>query len=147
MNHNAMINIAKSQLGLAEDDYRTMLSRVTGKASLKLMTNGQKLLVLDELKRLGFRVKSNGRRKAAPRADVRYCHVLWRLLHEAGETRVGGSKGLNDFVASRFEGKWGHVPIDIDVMTEARQVSDVIEALKAWCARAGIPTEQGGRNG
>lgn len=147
MNHNALINIAKSQLDMAEDDYRAMLERVTGKASLKLMTHGQKLSVIDELKRLGFRVQSNGRRKAAPRADVRYCHVLWRLLYQAGEVRVGGAKGINAFVRAQFEGKWGHVPIDIDAMTDAHQISDVIEALKAWCRRAGIATERGGNNG
>ena len=52
MNANAIINIAKSQLGLEEDDYRAVLERTTGKASLRLMTNPDKLKVIDEMKRL-----------------------------------------------------------------------------------------------
>nr|WP_321511146.1 regulatory protein GemA [uncultured Celeribacter sp.] len=146
-NLNQLINIAKNELGMDDDTYRAMLDRVTGQTSLRAMDGGQKDAVLSEMKRLGFKVQRGGKRKAAPRADVRYCHVLWRLLHEEGHARVGGAKGLNAFVRSRFEGKWGHVPIDIDTLTDSAQVNDVLEALKAWCRREGIPTELGGGNG
>lgn len=146
MNHAAIINIAKAQLGLDEGDYRSMLSRVTGKASLRLMSGGEKTKVVDELKRLGFKVaaKSNQKRKAAARADVRYCHVIWRLLVDGGAMNVKGAKGLNAFIRARFERTWGCVPIDIDTMTDAREISQVIEALKKIAARHGIATETGG---
>lgn len=145
MNHNQLINIAKNELALDEDTYRDLLFRVTGETSLRAMNGGQKDAVLTELKSKGFRPRRGGKRKAAPRADVRYCHVLWRLLHEEGHARVSGAKGLNYFVRARFEGKWGHVPIDIDTLTDSAQINDVLEALKAWCRREGIPTELGGR--
>ncbi|PTV94040.1 uncharacterized protein DUF1018 [Rhodobacter aestuarii] len=139
-NLNAVINIAKGKLGMAEDDYRAMLERVTGKASLKVMSDRQKTAVLDEMQRMGFS-KTSGKRPPAKRADVRYCHVLWGLLHKAGVVKVGGAKGLNAFIRSRYGAAWGAVPIDIDRMTEARQISTVIEALQAWCKRNNIPTE------
>ena len=61
MNSTAIINIAKGQLGLDEDDYRALLVRVTGVSSLRKMSERQKISVIDELKRMGFRIKSQGR--------------------------------------------------------------------------------------
>ena len=139
-NFNAVINIARGQIGMAEDDYRAMLERVTGKASLRLMTDRQKAAVLDEMKRLGFR-KAASKRPPAARKDVRYCHVLWGLLHKHGVVKVGGAKGLNAFIRARYGAAWGAVPIDIDRMVDARQISTVIKALQAWCKRHNIPTE------
>tara|TARA_R110000868_G_scaffold368852_1_gene631998 strand:- start:20131 stop:20583 length:453 start_codon:yes stop_codon:yes gene_type:complete len=140
----AMIHVGCKQLGLDEDTRRDLQLVATGKASMSDMTEFELAKVVSALKTKGFKAQTSGKRKAAPRKDVRYCHVLWRLLHQAGEAKVGGAKGLNAFLRSQFEGKWGHVPMDIDVMTEATQISDVIEALKAWCRRAGIPTEARG---
>jgi len=77
-----------------------------------------------------------------PRADVRFCHVMWRLLNEAGAAKVPGPQGLNAFIRSRFEKTWGYTPIDIDAMREWREIADVVEALKDWCAREGIDLEQ-----
>lgn len=88
MNLNAVINIAKGKLDMAEDDYRAMLERVTGQASLKLMTDRQKIAVLDEMKRMGFQ-KTGGKRTPAARRDVRYCHVLWGKLHKVGVAKLG----------------------------------------------------------
>ena len=139
-NHMAVINIAKSQLGMVEEDYRAMLVRVTGKASLRALSEPEKADVITELKRLGFR-KTKSSRPAAKRRDVRYCHVLWGLLHKAGNTNIGGAKGLNAFIRARFSKAWGATPIDVDQMTDSRQIATVIEALQAWCKRAGIPTD------
>jgi hypothetical protein len=63
---------------------------------------------------------------------------MWRLLVEAGSAKVAGPKGLNAFIRARFEKTWGHVPIDIDAMTEWSEIDDVVQALKDWCARDGI---------
>ncbi|ALF02123.1 regulatory protein GemA [Salipiger abyssi] len=141
MNHTAIINIARKELGIEEEDYRDLLGRVTGQTSLRVMSDSQKHAVIDELKRLGFKPKQGNRRPRAARSDVRYCHVLWRLLAEAGHVRVRGATGLNAFIRSRFEGKWGHVPIDIDTMQNAAEINAVIRALKDMCRRNGIAFE------
>lgn len=49
------IHIAKKQLGLEEDDYRAILERITGKTSAAELTGGQRLAVLTEFRRLGWR--------------------------------------------------------------------------------------------
>ncbi|MGD9862554.1 MAG: phage protein GemA/Gp16 family protein [Pseudodonghicola sp.] len=132
------------QLGIDADTRHDLQLVVTGKASLTDMTEAELQQVLDRLKAQGFApVSRRGKRPAAKRADVRYCHVLWRLLHEAGVVEVGGAKGLNAFLRARFGRHWGAEPIDIDTMRDWRKISDIIEALKDMCHRKGISTTRG----
>jgi hypothetical protein len=104
------------------------------------MTPNDKTAVVVELRRLGFGEAraGAGRRPAASRADLRFIHVMWRLLGEAGALKKPGRAGLNSFIRSRFEAKWGAIPVDIDVMREPGQINDVMRALKDWCGRAGV---------
>jgi hypothetical protein len=136
------IHVACRELGLDGEARRDLQLAVTGKASMSEMTEGDLEKLLARLKADGFKV-NKPRKKGAPRADLRYCHVLWRLLGEAGAVRVHGRDGLNAFVRARFEGKWASVPIDIDALRDAGQINDVTRALKDMCKRAGIPTERG----
>jgi hypothetical protein len=119
-----------------EEDRRDLYARVTGKRSLREMTPAEKDAVVVELRRLGF--KPGGLRKAAPRADVRMAHVLWRRLHQARVVDAPGAAGLNAFVRARFAAAWGVTPIDVDAMREASQIAAVLEALKAMCRRNGL---------
>jgi hypothetical protein len=134
-------------VGLAgEDDRRDLYERVTGKRRLREMNDSERAAVVEELRRLGFKPSSTPgkapRKPAAPRADLRYIHVLWKMLAGAGAIRKPGRAGLNAFVRARFEGKWQSVPIDIDTLRDAGQINDVIRALKDMCARAGLEAER-----
>ncbi|MEO1000089.1 MAG: regulatory protein GemA, partial [Pseudomonadota bacterium] len=127
------------ELGLDDDARKALQEAATGKASLSGMGADELGRVIEALKARGWRPARTGRRrKAAARPDLRYAHVLWRMLHEAGEARVAGAEGLNAFVRARFGERWGSVPADFDMLRNADQIDDVIQALKAWCARAGI---------
>ena len=133
-----LVHVGCRELGIAdEDERRDLYERITGKRSLRLMTESEQDGVVQELRRLGFR-PSGGQRPRAKRADTRYAHVLWRLLSEVGAARVAGPAGLNAFVRARFERKWGSVPIDIDAMQDGAEIGDIIDALKDWCRREGI---------
>lgn len=132
-------------VGIAEeDDRRDLFERVTGKRSLRLMSSTEQEGVVQELRRLGFK-PSVGQRPRAARADIRYLHVLWRLLSDNGAVREPGRKGLNSFVRARFGKAWGAEAIDVDALTEWRQINDVVRALQDWCDREGIPCRQDGR--
>ncbi len=76
--------------------------------------------------------------KPAPRGDLRLVHVLWRKLGEVGALREPGRAGLNKFIRSRFGGTWKSVPIDVDTPRDHRRISQIINALKDWCAREGV---------
>ncbi|NEX47622.1 regulatory protein GemA [Pseudotabrizicola algicola] len=134
------IHVGCRQLGLDEDTRRELQLRVVGKASLSDMTAAEQQKVLDALKAEGFKPTggAKAKRPAAARGDVRFCHVLWRLLSEAGALQKPGRAGLNAFLRSQFEGKWKSVPIDIDAMRDHDQINDVVQALKAMCRRAGV---------
>tara|TARA_R110000744_G_scaffold78295_10_gene154357 strand:+ start:1026 stop:1436 length:411 start_codon:yes stop_codon:yes gene_type:complete len=128
MNANAIINIAKSQLGLEEDDYRAVLERTTGKASLRLMTNPDKLKVIDEMKRLGFKAKTGkGRYPAATKPYIRLIHALWKSCHRLGVVEDGSRTALRAFCANRLP---SNVSTDPDLLNY-EQASPIIEALKS----------------
>ncbi len=134
-----LIHVGCRELGIDSDDRHVLQLLATGKPSLSEMTEADLHRVVDALKSRGFEPQiRGGRRPPAARADIRYCHVLWRLLHEAGAVRVAGAAGLNAFVRARFTRKWGVTPIDIDAMREWSQIKDVVDALKDWCRREGI---------
>lgn len=135
MNTIAIINIAKGQLAMAEDDYRAVLERVTGLTSLRAMTEAQKLAVIEEMKRLGFRVKAGGHKlPASVRPHVRLIHALWASCHRLGviESRTPAALRAfcKRFVAHGLEG----VVVDPDLLSYA-QATPIIEALKKMEAR------------
>lgn len=135
------------ELHIDSDTRHVLQLLVTGKASMSDMDETDLDLMLDELKEKGFEAGFNGKTKskkhaAAPRADLRYVHVLWKLLGDAGKLKRPSRDGLNTFVRTRFENKWQSVPIDIDTLRDAGQINDVTRALKEMCKRHGIPTER-----
>lgn len=136
-----LIHVAARQLGLDADTRHQLQLVTTGKESLADMSPAELDQVVEALKARGFApgYKIGARsRKAAPRGDIRFCHVLWGKLVKAGAVEEAGAKGLNAFVRARFEKAWGAAPIDIDMMQDWRQIATVIEALKAMCKRAGV---------
>lgn len=145
-----MIHVGCRELGLDHDTRRDLQLVVTGKASMSEMDEADLRKLVDALKARGFRPYGNafytsGKAGAgschhapAPRADLRFVHVLWRRLGEAGVLKKPGRAGLNAFIRARFEGKWQSVPIDIDALRDPGQINDVTRALKDMCRRAGM---------
>jgi len=115
---------------------RDLQLAATGKESLGQMDAADMEKVLAALQARGFR--ATGRRKAAPRADLRYVHVLWRILGQAGRLDRPGRDGLNAFLRARFGAAWGAVPADIDMLRDPAQIEAVICALTTWCRREGL---------
>lgn len=132
------IFVGCKELGLDDDARRDLQLAACGKASMRDMTDGDMRKVVDRLKASGFGVKKTGRKPAAPRADLRLCHVLWRLLGEADLLKRPGRDGLNAFVRSRFGETWGSVPADIDMLRDHKKIAAIVEALKAMCASNGV---------
>lgn len=144
-----LIHVGCKELGLDDDTRRDLQRVATGKSSMSEMTEAELRKVVDALKTNGFKpygkthftsekgTKARGH-ALAPRADLRFVHVLWKLLGDAGAAKRPGRDGLNAFIRSRFEKKWKSVPIDVDALREPGQINDVTRALKDMCARAGV---------
>lgn len=128
------------EAGLDEDARRDVFEQQTGKRSLSLMTAAEVGRVDAHLKTLAPPKK--GRKPEAKRADVRFIHVLWRKLMEAGVLTDPTRAGLNKFIRSRYGDAWGAETIDVDALTDHRQIATVIEALKDWCQREGVELDR-----
>lgn len=141
-NLQRMIHVGCKQLGLDDTTRRDLQLLTTGKASMRDMSEVDLQRMIEALKKRGFKTgfkgSKKGRRAPAPRPDLRFIHVLWKLLGDAGALKRPGRDGLNAFIRSRFEGKWQSVPIDIDALRDAGQINDVTRALKDMCRRAGV---------
>ncbi|MBR3371191.1 MAG: regulatory protein GemA [Rhodobacteraceae bacterium] len=125
-------------LGLDDDMRRDLQEQVTGKSSMREMSEADLKALLNVLENRGFKPAPNPNWKpTAERPDLRYIHALWGKLGRAGQV-TPGRRALNAFIRKRFGASWGHVPVDIDAMREADQIAAVLEALKAMCRRAGL---------
>lgn len=134
------IHIGCRQLGLDADDRRAMQVEVCGKASMRDMTEADLKLVIKRLQKDGFKPVSKGHKKhkAAPRADLRLVHVIWKKLGDAGALERPDRAGLNAFIRARFGDKWQSVPADVDMLRDHTQIEAVINALVSWGKRAKI---------
>lgn len=121
-----LIHTGRGQLGMGEPEYRLMLQRVTGKSSAAELTAAERHLVIDELRRLGFKAP---RRRPLAEPQQRMIRGLWIDLAKREALRDRSDRALDAFVkrqsgVDRLE--WLDVP----------GCAKVIEALKAWLARA-----------
>lgn len=130
MNTFAIINIARKDLGLDEDTYRAVLLRVAGKSSLREMSERQRIAVVAEFKKSGFKVKSRPGKSfpQATKAYIRLIHALWKSCAMKGVIDDGSRPALRAFVEKRTGVS------DPDFLTYD-QASPIIEALKAMEAR------------
>lgn len=132
MKTKAIINIAKTQFGLADDDYRDVLERVTGKRSLRDMSEKERLAVVDDFKAKGFKVqRGNGRkgqRNYSRKPYVRFIHALWKSCAKLGVIDNGSKEALRSFVANRT--KEQGVRVDDPEFLTFDQAEPIIEALK-----------------
>ena len=141
-----LIHVGCRELGLDADARHDLQLAVCGKASMSDMTEAELKRVLDRLKQSGFKVSGGkGRRPAAPRADLRLVHVLWRKIGDAGALSRPDRAGLNAFIRARFGGIWQSVPADIDMLRDEAQIEAVVAALRAWGKRVGIDFDWRGR--
>lgn len=126
-----MIHVAKREIGIADDDYRALLSRVTGTASLRDMSDRQHHDVIAEMKRLGFQAKPRtGKLAGAYGAKL---NALWLSGWNLGVVRNRSEDALIAFV-ERQTGI-SHV----NWLRDRDDAMKAIEALKKMIARdAGV---------
>lgn len=127
-----LIHVALKQIGLLdESDRRALYARITGLAHLTQMDEAQRLAVIAELRRLGFK-PALSRRHVARRPSGRYAtklQALWIAAYNLALVRDRSDSALEAFVRRQTgleRERFLHRPQD---------AARVIEALKAWIAR------------
>ncbi|MBF0095672.1 MAG: regulatory protein GemA [Alphaproteobacteria bacterium] len=130
----AKLHIAKKELGLDDETYRNILTRVTGKASSKAMTDVQLDAALAEFRRLGWVPKPGVVKTVAPAASGGTgdkIRALWIACWNLGVVRDGSEAALRAFVKRQTK-------IDDLRFLPGAKAHRVIEGLKAMAGRAGV---------
>lgn len=129
------IHIAKADLKLDGDRYRSLLLGITGKESCKDMTLSELNAVYRQLEKDGFVVKvksgKTATRKPVTNPQQKKIFAMWFQLADAGKT-TRGTSALNAFVKRQTGIE------TIDWVKTAEQARPVIEALKSWITREGL---------
>ncbi|MDG9793751.1 regulatory protein GemA [Brucella anthropi] len=129
MRTTAAIHVAKKQLGLDDDTYRAICIRVTGQHSSAAMTEGQRLKLIDEFRRQGFKPASKGSRKRLEGKFAAKLQALWIAGWNLGVIRNRADEALIDFVKDITDidhVRWVHYEADARI---------AIESLKKWIER------------
>lgn len=125
----AAIHIAKKQLGLDDDTYRAVLMRVTGKDSTRAMSERERIAVVSELRKQGFKPVEKGLQ--GPFAKK--LQALWIAAWNLGIVRDKRDAAMLTFV--KRQTGIDHTRFLVDGEDAAR----AIDALKGWMAReAGV---------
>lgn len=125
------VHIARKALAIVEEDYRALLTRVTGHNSAKDCDNRQLGRMMVEFERMGFRATGAGARRApAGSPIVRKARAMWISLHQLG--------AIDDPAESALEA-FGRRQLGVERLqwADERQGFRMIEALKAVADRHG----------
>lgn len=138
-----LVHVGRRELKLDEDFYRNILLTKGGARSAGDMNAAQLQNVVDEFKRLGFKVAnkakaggvlmSNGRRtglasvKLAADDQSRKARAMWLTLHAIGQVRDPSEAALLAYAKRQCK---------VDRLEWVRDTVPLIESLKAWLLRS-----------
>ncbi len=131
------IHIAKADLKLDEDRYRSLLLGVTGKDSCKEMTLIELNQVYRQMEKDGFVVKVKkgaATRKPENSPEQKNIWAIWFSLVEAGKV-TNSTRALNAFIKRQTGIE------SIDWVKTSEDADRVIEGLKAIQKRVGARTK------
>lgn len=147
--HLAAIHMAQKALHLSKEDAEALKLKVTGKYSAAEMTALQRRQYLAHLSNLQAQVAAARGEKPAytPKRppvqrsgddilDGRWsrARALWADLARAGAVRADTDVALQAYAKRQTK-------VDAWRFMNGHQINNVIEALKRWCSRVGVPTE------
>lgn len=135
-----LIHVARRELGMQDEDYRAMLRGMTalgGKTSSADLGIKGLELVLEQLKRRGFKVKPKANPKALAKPtralandeQSKLIRHLWLQMHAQGIVKNPSEASLAAYVCRIAK-------IEALQWLNSDEASNVIETLKKWQKRA-----------
>ena len=127
----AVIHVAKKQLDMNDDDYRSMLRAEGGVASARDLDDAGVRRVMRWFDNHGFQRDGSAKGTAGDRRPiVKKARALWISLYQLDEVSNRSDKALDAF-AKNTTGK------DTLHFCSNGEAAKVVEALKAWGERSG----------
>jgi len=140
-----LVHVGRRELGLEDEDYRTLLESVTGARSAKGLSVAQLDAVVTAMKAAGFKVKAKtppaGKRLSPPSSarvqapEVRKLRAVWITMFKDGLLRDGSEDALGGFIKRMTANANGGAGINRAEWLTAKQAERVLEALKKWHIR------------
>ena len=128
------VQVARKQLQLADDDYRAILQRVTGRSSSRDCGPSHLDELLREFRRLGWKPAApKGGKSPSQKAQVRMIYAIWNDMQPM--LAVGGPSALRAFVERQTRDAHPPTGISAPEFLGPEDANRVIEGLKAWRAR------------
>lgn len=129
-----LIHVARRELGLDEDTYRTLLRTAGGADSTTLMSVPALKAVVEHAKRAGFKVRATAASAARPdrrqdtSGEARKVRALWLFLHHLGAVRDPSERALAAYVKRIAK-------VDDMHWAPGAAMTKLIETLKKWAMR------------
>lgn len=127
----AKVHVAKKALGLADDDYRAVVERATGKNSSGDCTEQQLVALLAEFTRLGWTATSPTRVTSA-KPWTRMIYGIWRELQPLLDNAT--EETLRAFVRRQTRSLKNPDGIADPKWLDANDGTKVIQGLQGWLA-------------
>lgn len=116
-------------LHIEEEDGRDLYERMTGKRSLRAMTDEEQGKVVAELRRLGFKPRSGGSQTALNGRYAPIMRALWLSAYNLGVVKNPDDHALIAFVFRQTQIE------HLAWVRDAESSSKAIDGLKAWMRR------------
>lgn len=150
-----LVQIGRRDLCLAEEDYRALLEGVTGARSAKGLSAGQLTLVLEAMKRIGFKpavkrpVKGGMQKRLSPvsgtpvrTAEIGVIRAIWITMAKHGLLRDGSETALDHYVERQTVRLNKGVGVARVAWLDGALAYSVLESLKHWHKRAMVEALQ-----
>jgi len=144
-----LVHVAKRELTLDEDIYRSVLKDVTGKSSCAKMSIKELEQVLEHFKSVGFTVKkkqvknkSSTNKRQAPKLNRSVSpesgkiRAIWITMHQQGFVRDGSEQALDNYISRMLNRKKLGENISFHCQfLNGQQAYKVLEIIKNWHKR------------
>lgn len=124
----AKIHIAKKDMGLDDELYRSIIKQAVNKDSAKACTDKQLVKVLEFMETKGWKNPSKQKFRKAPDGLKKKIYALWGVLQNAGAVQSRDKTALDAYAKK-------YTQVDCVQWLDNEQANKIIEMLKQWIAR------------
>lgn len=136
----SVINMAKSQLDIEESTYREILHSTIGKTSLTEMSIPELFKVLNHLKGLGFKLKTNKKLSPSTKSKNELTMLdklrqVWIEMSKQGFLKDGSEQALEKWSVTQSKRFNNGVAVNKLKWLKGNMIYTLIEQLKQWHMR------------